>query len=108
MPFINFNEDGTVTETSFEQAWAEDMERRKHRKVKRKGKHIDIHVSKNYVYDIELSRCKTAGECLDWVHQISEKTWAWENNAQIMQDFLEVLFENIDVKLWSGGGRYGL
>jgi hypothetical protein len=45
-----------------------------------------------------MDRLKTAGQCLDWIHQLHEKSWG----PEVMQDFLEVLFRMIPSDLWSG------
>ena len=29
-----------------------------------------------YLYEIDLERCRTSAEVLDWIFQISKKTWA--------------------------------
>ena len=52
-----------------------------------------------YVYDIDLDRCKTAGACLDWIHQVHVKTWC---NAERETEFIDLLFEMIPTNLWSG------
>lgn len=63
-------------------------------------KRIMIRTGANgFVYDVDLRRCKTAGACLDWIHQISVKTWA---TPELMKDFITILFDNIDTKIWSG------
>lgn len=51
-------------------------------------------------YWIPMDRLKTAGQCLDWIHQLHEKSWG----PEVMQDFLEVLFRMIPSDLWSGKG----
>jgi len=56
---------------------------------------------KGGTYDIEISRTRTPAACLDWIHQISHKVWAWENGAQVMRDFLEVLYETIPTSFWA-------
>lgn len=53
----------------------------------------------HYEYDIALSRCRTAGACLDWIHQVNGKTWA---TPELMKDFISLLFNNIDSNLWTG------
>jgi hypothetical protein len=58
---------------------------------------IILHVQQGYDYEIDLDRCQTAGACLDWIHQISGKTWG----PAILRDFCELLFEYIPKKLWA-------
>lgn len=53
-------------------------------------------------YTIELSRCKTSAQCLDWIHQLSEKTWM---NPEMMFEFIDILFRLIDYSLWTGGQK---
>ena len=52
-----------------------------------------------YIYEVDLDRCKTAGACLDWIHQLHEKTWY---DAERETEFIDLLFEVIPSKLWSG------
>ena len=54
---------------------------------------------KGYEYDVDLDRCKTAGACLDWIHQVNGKTWA---TPELMKNFITILFDNIDTEIWSG------
>ena len=49
-------------------------------------------------YEIELSRCKTSKQCLDWIHQLSEKTWM---SPEMMFEFIDILFRLIPDKLWA-------
>ncbi len=55
----------------------------------------------NDTYDIEMKRCRTAKQVLDWIHQLLEKTWA-EEDPKIFRDFVEVLFEEMPDKIWMG------
>jgi hypothetical protein len=57
-----------------------------------KTKHVPI-------YWVDLDRCKTAGACLDWIHQLTTKTWV-EDNPKLLACFIEILFYNIDGELW--------
>ena len=59
---------------------------------------IYINVHPGYEYDVTLKRCRTAGACLDWIHQISDKTWGRE----VIADFTKILFSAIPSTLWSG------
>jgi len=102
--FMTMTNSGTWGFKSFAQVEAEDQERRKHRLAYVRGGYLSIKAYPHSTYDIAKSRLKTPGMALDWVHQISEKSWAWENGAQIMQDFLEVLFETIPTSFWAGKG----
>jgi hypothetical protein len=70
--------------------------------VYRDEKFIYIKHGDGITYDIPLSRCKTAGECLDWIHQLHVKTWF---TADLEKEFIDLLFETIPVCLWSGGGK---
>ncbi len=53
-------------------------------------------------YDVSLKRCQTAGECLDWIHQLHVKTWF---HAEMEKEFIDLLLKLIPVELWSGGGK---
>ena len=64
-----------------------------------KNKTIDIKTSTGSVYDVPLSRCKTAAQCLDWIHQLHVKTWFDEEREK---EFIDILFRLIPSKLWSG------
>jgi hypothetical protein len=76
-------------------------DRNKHCYVDRKTNCIMIKTGREgYEYDIDLDRCKTAAQCLDWIHQVClGKNWA---TSELVKDFVEILFRNIDVNLWSG------
>lgn len=62
--------------------------------------YIRVSESGAHEYEVDLDRCKTSGQALDWIHQISEKTFVWDR-PETMLDFLEMLFERIDTKLWA-------
>ncbi len=101
--FMTMTNSGTWEVKSFAEVEAEDRERRKHRLAYVQSGYLSIKAYPPHsTYDIAKRRLKTPGMALGWVHQISEKTWAWENGAQIMQDFLEVLFETIPTSFWAG------
>ncbi len=40
------------------------------------------------IYDVDLERCRTSAEVLDWIFQIHGKTWA---TAEILKDLLDAL-----------------
>lgn len=52
----------------------------------------------SFEYEVDLDRCETAGAALDWLHQVCTKVWGRE----VIADFLEILFDYINVDLWSG------
>ncbi len=52
-----------------------------------------------YVYQVDLDWCTTSKGVLDWIHQVHEKNWG----ADVMDEFLELLFAHIPSKLWHGG-----
>jgi hypothetical protein len=37
---------------------------------------IDFHLASRWIYEADLDRCRNADEALDWVRQVSQKTWA--------------------------------
>lgn len=49
-------------------------------------------------YDVDMKRCRTAAQALDWVHQLNAKSWAKPH----MGDFLSIMFSAIPSTLWSG------
>lgn len=61
---------------------------------------ILIHVHPGYEYEVDLDRCRTAAQALDWIHQVGpcSKTWGRE----IIADFLLLLFKVIPTSLWAG------
>lgn len=82
--------------------FAKLKEENKHCYVDRKMNRIMIKTGVgggSYEYDIDLKRCATASQCLDWIHQVNVKTWA---TPEIMKDFISILFRNIKMSLWSG------
>lgn len=56
----------------------------------------------NVEYDVPLSRCKTAGQVLDWIHQLHVKTWF---TPEMEYEFIDLLLKLIPSNLWSGGGE---
>lgn len=65
----------------------------------KKANTIDIEVTPAYIYQVDLDWCTTSKGVLDWIHQIHEKTWG----AEVMDDFLGLLFNHISSRLWHGG-----
>lgn len=59
---------------------------------------IYIAVNPVYEYEVDLERCRTAGACLDWIHQIGEKNWG----RAVMADFTAMLLIHVDGSLWAG------
>jgi hypothetical protein len=59
---------------------------------------IDVHPG--YEYEVDLDRCKSAAQALDWIHQVGPSSKMW--GRKIIADFLLVLFEVIPSTLWSG------
>lgn len=60
---------------------------------------IYIKVFPGHEYEVDMDRCTTAEEALDWIHQVCvTKTWG----PKVSADFLEVLFDTISPKLWLG------
>jgi hypothetical protein len=64
------------------------------------GDFINIQVSKKYIYDIPVSRMKTAAAVLDWIHQVCvSKVWG----PEITSELLKVIYhEVIPTEMWSG------
>lgn len=61
---------------------------------------IYIRVSPQYEYQVDMKRCRTAPQALDWIHQVGpdSKTWGRETIA----DFVHVLFTVLPTTVWSG------
>ena len=49
---------------------------------------IDIQVHPHYVYDIDLERCTDSAGLLDWILQVSNKTWC---DGDLLKQLLECL-----------------
>ena len=77
-------------------------EKYKYVRYNKKRRTIDVDNGNGGIYDVDLDRCKTAGECLDWVHQLHGKIWF---DAEREKEFIDMLFRLIPSKLWSGGGH---
>ena len=53
-------------------------------------------------YHIPTNRITTAGEVLDWIHQLHEKNWVTD---EIMREFIDMVFRIVPEKMWAGGGE---
>ena len=62
-------------------------------------KTIDIQTGYGGVYDVPLSRCTNAAQCLDWIHQLHVKTWFDEEREK---EFIDILLRLIPTEFWSG------
>lgn len=58
-----------------------------------------IELPSRSTYDIPMSRCRNAAQCLDWIHQLHVKTWFDEEREK---EFIDLLFKMIPDSLWSG------
>ena len=38
--------------------------------------HVLSHTGRPYAYEVDLKRCRTSAEVLDWIVQVSHKVWA--------------------------------
>lgn len=74
--------------------------KRKRERAWTDGEYLYVQASGRCVYDIPLSRMRTAPQVLDWIHQvIVGKNWG----PEVARDMLEVIFyEIIPTKMWSG------
>ena len=36
---------------------------------------LDYYQNDRHVYDVDLERCRTSAETLDWIAQVAGKTW---------------------------------
>jgi len=64
----------------------------------KKNNTIDVNDGNGGIYDVPLSRCKTAASCLDWIHQLHVKTWF---DAEREKEFVDILFRLIPAEMWS-------
>lgn len=60
---------------------------------------IEVATGHGGMYEVDLDRCKTAKACLDWIHQLHEKTWF---DAAREKEFIDLLLRLIPTRLWSG------
>lgn len=84
-----FIKSGGLKKTRRDKAWTD-------------GEYLYLKAGPNYIYDIHLSRMKTADAVLDWIHQVCiAKTWG----PSVTKDMLECIFyEIIPTDMWSGKG----
>ena len=63
---------------------------------------IEIDTGRGHTYQVDLERCSTPAQGLDWIFQVKSKTWA---TPEIMFDLLTAL----DVACWifHGGSLQG-
>jgi hypothetical protein len=77
----------------------------KYVKYKKSNRTILVRIGDTWrgaTYEVDVDRCDTAGECLDWIHQLHEKRWL---DKEREQEFIDILFRVIDGKLWHWGGK---
>lgn len=67
---------------------------------------LEFHHNGRWMYEIDLEECKTSAEVLDWVFQISQKTWASPGIVHSMLAALSDLLEPQE-SLCSGGEEQG-
>jgi hypothetical protein len=80
---------------------------RKYKFVSHDGKLKVIKIDtgkKDHIYEVDLDQCKTAAACLDWIHQLHEKSWF---DADRHEEFIDLFFKVIDVHLWEGTLLWG-
>jgi len=101
MPFLARDKNGKIIEQSWNDVIEEERIRKEKRKVKKDGDYISIEIPEcsGSTYDIPMDRLTNPNQALDWIHQLSSKTWM---KGGLLEDFIEVIFENIPVKWWSG------
>jgi hypothetical protein len=46
---------------------------------------LECRDERGFIYEVDLERCSTSAEVLDWIFQVSKKTWA---TADIVKDLL--------------------
>ena len=63
---------------------------------------ININTGRGHTYEIDLERCRTPGEVLDWIYQIKSKTWA---TSEIIFDLLTAL--EVACQIFHGKGVQG-
>lgn len=49
---------------------------------------LECQDERGFIYEIDLDRCRTSAEVLDWIFQVQGKTWA---TAEIVKYLLEAL-----------------
>jgi hypothetical protein len=51
---------------------------------------IDFMYEDNIIYQLDLERCKTSSELLDWILQINDKSWCTPN---VLKELFRILDE---------------
>jgi len=67
---------------------------------------LDYSVKGRQIYEIDLERCNNAAQILDWIVQLSHKTWA---TPQVIYDFISALDRILGYRLQGRvcpGGHY--
>jgi len=93
---IKFLTDRTVR--SYEKTEKGNPIKYKYVKYDKKYKCITV----NGHYHIEINRMNTAGEALDWIHQLHEKTWFTD---EMMREFIDIIFKIVPTNMWACGGH---
>lgn len=47
---------------------------------------LEFRDGRSFIYEIDLERCRTSAEVLDWIFQIHGKTWA---TAEVLKNLLD-------------------
>ena len=76
----------------------------KHVYFDKKHNCITVKYDGKHEYDIAMNMMTTAGEVLDWIHQLLEKSWFTD---EMSREFIDMIFRKISVDLWSWGGKNG-
>lgn len=62
---------------------------------KYKKSNLTLNLTVRPWYEIDLERCNTSAQVLDWIIQLSKKTWA---TAEIISDLVKVFDEYLDIQ----------
>lgn len=47
---------------------------------------LECRDERGFIYEVDLERCRTSAEMLDWIFQVNKKTWA---TAEIVKNLLD-------------------
>lgn len=62
---------------------------------------------KDWWYEVDLDRCKTSAQILDWIFQLHEKTWTDYEDIGHLLDAFDDLSGSVQGAFCSGGREQG-
>jgi predicted NAD-dependent protein-ADP-ribosyltransferase YbiA (DUF1768 family) len=56
-----------------------------------------LEIKKPYPYEVDLDRLKTYRDFVDWINQLSGKSWI---TSEMIYDFIQKVRKHTDLKIW--------